>query len=145
MSGLVALLREHGEAIEADLRQHYHVRLNELFRPGGDLTWRELGVLVRQLPPDSRTRLALGQSDGLWTLGDHLTALAIDELRTANWQRANAGAKSVSKKPPPIDRPGVGKKAKRSAHDDPKRSAALDAARERARKRREDIAAGRIT
>lgn len=107
------------------------------------LTWRELGGYIRQLPPDSRTRLAMGDRDGLWGLAEHLQALTIDELRIANWQRSNEGVKESkqSKPPRPIDRPGT----KRTDKNSPERLAKRDAARTRARARREAIARGEIT
>ncbi|MFJ8760849.1 hypothetical protein [Streptomyces cyaneofuscatus] len=90
------------------------MRLSDLFRHchgcgGGQLTWRELGVLIRQLPGDARTRLALGDRDGLWGLAEQLQAAHLDTARIANWQRANAGVPEhqQSKPPPPLERPGV--------------------------------------
>jgi hypothetical protein len=89
------------------------VRLSDLFArdPAGRclLTWRELGVLVRQLPGGARTRLALGDTDSLWGLTEQLQALTVDELRNGNWQRANQGLKEheQSRRPDPIERPGV--------------------------------------
>ncbi|MFD0078237.1 hypothetical protein ACFVIY_38050 [Streptomyces sp. NPDC127166] len=76
------------------------------------LTWRELAVLIRQMPATARTRLALGDTDGLWGLGEHLQAQQIDELRVANWQRANEGLKrhEQSRPPDPIERPGTRRK-----------------------------------
>lgn len=147
--GLVRLLREHGEAVEADLRQHYHVRLNSLFRScrhcgGNELTWRELGVLVRQLPPDARTRIAQGDTDGLWGLSEHLQGLTIDELRVGNWQRANEGVKESkqSKKPKPVTRPGMGRASDKNS---PERVAKRHAAKRRAAERRSAISRGEIT
>lgn len=101
-------------------------------------------MLVRQLPAGARTRIAQGGIDGLWGLGEHLTALAIDELRTANWQRANEGRKrSEQTRPPrPIPRPGVGRRPDKNS---PERQARRADARRRAAQRRADIAAGRIT
>lgn len=102
-------------------------------------------MLVRQLPPRSRTRLATGDTDGVWGLQEHLTALAIDELRTANWQRSNEGVKpsKQTKAPRPIDRPGTGRK--RTDKNSPERVAKRRAALERAAERRRAIAAGEIT
>ncbi|MFI5808973.1 hypothetical protein [Streptomyces sp. NPDC051561] len=82
------------------------MRLSDLYR--GELSWRELGVLVRQLPAGARTRRALGDTDSMWGLGEHLQAAVIDELRVANWQRANSGLKAheQSKPPEPVERPG---------------------------------------
>ncbi|MEU0675482.1 hypothetical protein ABZ330_21825 [Streptomyces sp. NPDC006172] len=123
IAGLVGLLREHGEAVEADLREHYGVRLSDLFARDASgrclLTWRELGVLVRQLPGTARTRLALGDEDGLWGLAEQLQALQVDALRVANWQRANEGLKphEQSRPPEPIERPGIPKKRRITAAD----------------------------
>jgi len=124
------------------------VRLSDLFRrdtAGGRLlTWRELGVLVRQLPAGSRTRIAQGDTDSLWGLGEHLAAIVVDELRVANWQRANEGVKKgqQSKPPKPFPRPGV---ARKSDKNSPERQAKRADARRRARERRAAIAAGQIT
>lgn len=125
------------------------MRLSDLFRRDTAgrrlLTWRELAVLVRQLPAGARTRLAQGDADGLWGLGEHLTALAIDELRTANWQRANEGRKrsEQSKPPRPISRPGVGRRG--ADKNGPERQAKRADARRRAAERRAAIARGDIT
>lgn len=109
------------------------------------LTWRELGQLIRQLPPGARTRLALGDRDGIWGLGEHLAALAIDELRVANWQRANEGVKPSkrSKEPKPISRPGAGGR-KALDKNSPERVARRNAAKRRAAERRSAIARGDI-
>lgn len=40
-----------------------------------------------------------------WGITDYLLAEAIDTLRGANWQRANAGSKSPKPMPPPMHRP----------------------------------------
>lgn len=125
------------------------MRLGDLFaRDAGGrrlLTWRELGSYVRTLPPGARTRLARGDKDGLWGLGEHLQALTIDELRVANWQRENEGVKPSkrSKVPTPIGRPGTGRKS----HDknSPERIAARNRAKVRAAQRRSAIARGEIT
>ncbi|MFE9935845.1 hypothetical protein [Streptomyces hirsutus] len=107
------------------------------------LTWRELGGYIRQLPARARTRLAMGQTDGVWALQEHLQALTVDELRIANWQRSNEGVKeSKQTKPPkPMARPGVGR-----GHDknSPERIAKRKAALTRAADRRRALAAGEI-
>ncbi|MFF5451883.1 hypothetical protein ACFY40_11660 [Streptomyces sp. NPDC012950] len=101
---------------------------------------------MRQLPPGSRTALAQHGEDALWGLGEHLQALAIDELRVANWQRSNEGVKpgKQSKPPAPIDRPGV-KARKGLDKNSPERVARRKAAKERAAARRAAIARGEIT
>ncbi|MFW3473663.1 hypothetical protein ACN24M_20565 [Streptomyces microflavus] len=109
------------------------------------LTWRELGVLLRQLPARARTRIATGDEDGMWGLAEHLQGLTLDELRIANWQRSNEGVKASkqSKRPPPIPRPGT--KSKRVDKNSPERIARRNAAKRRAAERRSAIARGEIT
>lgn len=101
-------------------------------------------MYVRQLPATARTRLAMGQREGVWGLAEHLQALAIDELRIGNWQRANSGAKSgqQSPRPRPVPRPGTGPV---SREDDPERIAARKAGLQRAAERRAAIERGEIT
>lgn len=108
------------------------------------LTWRELGGYIRQLPPRARTRLAMGDTDGVWGLQEHLTALSIDELRIANWQRHNEGVKESkqSKPPKPVPRPGISRGRDKNS---PERVAKRKAALERAAARRRAIASGAIT
>ncbi len=142
-------MREHGEAVEADLRQHYGVRLRDLYLRDSDghrrMTWRELRCYIRQLPAGSRTRMVTGDEDSIWGLQEHLTAVVIDELRNANWQRANEGAEKSkqSPRPKPFPRPGVGEK-KAADRNSPERQAARERARHRAAERKQAIAAGQI-
>jgi hypothetical protein len=87
--------------------------------------------------------MAMGDTDGVWGLQEHLTALTIDELRIANWQRQNEGVKeSKQTRPPkPVPRPGITRRDKNSPERVAKRKAAL----ERAAERRRAIASGAIT
>lgn len=143
-------MREHGEALEADLRQHYGVRLRDLFLRDADghlrMTWRELRCYIRQLPPGARTRIVTGDEDSIWGLQEHLTAVVIDELRNANWQRANEGAEKGKQSPPPkpFPRPGVGGK-KTADKNSPDRREARARALRRAAERKQAIEAGLIT
>lgn len=142
-------MREHGEAVEADLREHYGVRLRDLHLRDAHghrlMTWRELRCYIRQLPSNARTRIATGDEDSIWGLQEHLTAVVIDELRTANWQRANEGAEKSkqSPHPKPFPRPGVGGK-KPADKNSPERQTARERARRRAAERKQAIAAGLI-
>ncbi|MFF5473326.1 hypothetical protein [Streptomyces achromogenes] len=142
-------MREHGEAVEADLREHYGVRLRDLFLRDADghqrMTWRELRCYIRQLPSTARTRIATGDDDSIWGLQEHLTAVVIDELRVANWQRANEGAEKSkqSPRPKPFPRPGVGGK-KAADKNSPERQAARQRALRRAADRKQAIAQGLI-
>jgi hypothetical protein len=82
---LLEVLRRHGDLVEADLQQQYGVDLSDLWR--GTLTLRRLWVLLRGLPSDSRTMLAVVGIDlPGWTLGDLLLARLIDETALMRWQ-----------------------------------------------------------
>ena len=86
IAGLHRLLAEHGEAIEADLARYYHRDLGEVFT--GTLTWRQLAVLVGNLPAGSALARALARDDAVWLdPAATLLAAAVEELRVANWQR----------------------------------------------------------
>lgn len=78
------------------------MRLGDLFT--GDLTWRQLGVYIRQLPRDSALARALAGDDHVWDLHAHLLAVAADALHVANWQRS---ARKGARPPKPIPRPGT--------------------------------------
>lgn len=110
------------------------------------MTWREFGVYIRQLPADARTRLAVGDEDGIWGLQEHLTAILIDETRNANWQRANEGAAKgkQSPHPKPFPRPGGSGKSDQSDKNSPQRKEARQRALRRAADRRRAIASGQI-
>ncbi len=66
------------------------------------LSWRRLGVLIANLPPESATvREIVGAEYGSWTTTDFLLAGVIDVLNGANWQRG--GGKGS--RPKPLPRP----------------------------------------
>lgn len=89
------------------MQRYYGTDLRDLFRPGSGLTWRRLRALVVNLPPDSALGRSISGPDSVWTLETQLLAALHDRLSEANWQRGNAGAKSPSRRPQPIPRPGV--------------------------------------
>ncbi|MCX4993856.1 hypothetical protein [Streptomyces longwoodensis] len=109
------------------------------------MTLRELRSYIRQLPAGARTRIAAGDKTGIWGLQEHLTAVVIDELRTANWQRANEGVekRKQSSPPKPVPRPGVG--GGRADKNSPERLRARQRALQRAAERKRALAAGEIT
>jgi hypothetical protein len=110
------------------------VRLRDLFT--GGLTWAELGIYIRGLPPTCRLRAALAE-DGrqAWTATEHLLADIWDVLAAANWQRGNAGQKQPGPRPKGYPRPG------QAGRDSAGRRKALAAARERAAAHRAATAA----
>ncbi|BAU83124.1 hypothetical protein SLA_2191 [Streptomyces laurentii] len=59
------------------------------------------------LPAESTLGRALAGEDAGWSLETQLLAALHDRLAEANWQRANEGTKSPSRRPTPLPRPGV--------------------------------------
>jgi hypothetical protein len=93
--------------------------LLELYR--GSLSWRELGVFVRHLPPDSATARSLRGSspeEDYWTPDRQLLATLVDAVRESTFAmiKLNGDPKKTSRlKPPdPIPRPGVQARAAKS-------------------------------
>lgn len=70
------------------------------------LTWRDLYVIVKNLPDTSALRREVLGDLGAWDVKAHLLAGIFDVLAVANWQR---GADQNAKKPERLDRPGVKK------------------------------------
>jgi hypothetical protein len=70
------LLREHTEAVEADLSRYYSLDLRDLWRFDSNgsrkLTYRMIQSRIRHLPFDAATTLALGGTG--WGLEHHLAA-----------------------------------------------------------------------
>lgn len=120
IAGLVDLIEQHGEAIDADLRHYYPgTTLGDLFT--GRLTFRQLAALIRNLPGDGTAvwrshRRAI--KDGAepvkvveppadyWTPDRMLLAGIDDTLRVLAWQNTADGRKGRNY-PTPIPRPGV--------------------------------------
>ncbi|WP_326792045.1 hypothetical protein OHA79_09595 [Streptomyces sp. NBC_00841] len=101
----MALIREHGEAIEADLGFRGYDLL-DMWR--GKLSPRKVNVLVRGLPPDSATRMAMNGGEPLWGRADHILADLVDATNSNTWVVANreASKKERSPFPDPYPRPG---------------------------------------
>ena len=90
IQGLYRILRDHGEAVEADLQRVYNIDLRDLV--SGALSWRRLRVLTEAMYGDTAR----------WGPTEHLLASAVDTLRSANWQRGQG----KGKRPKPVTRPG---------------------------------------
>jgi hypothetical protein len=58
-------LRDHADAVEADLQHYYHVDLADLWRSG--LSVRRLSVLISGLPQDSLTASAVSGIPREWS------------------------------------------------------------------------------
>lgn len=118
------------------------MRLRQLFT--GELTWRELGVYIRGLPPTSRLRVAMAGGTPQWTLSEHLLAGAVDLLAAANWQRGNSGRPRHEQSRPPkqLPRPTAPTEPGSAA---PEREAARQAALARAHAHRQAVSAAEST
>ncbi|MEU0670366.1 hypothetical protein ABZ508_33315 [Streptomyces lavendulocolor] len=89
--------------------------LLELYR--GEMSWRELRVFLRYLPPGSATARALNP-DNSWSLDQQLQATIADSVRelTHLTLLVNTDPKKRNRlKPPePIERPGIEPRRKKS-------------------------------
>jgi hypothetical protein len=119
---LAALVAAHREAFEADLIDR-GLDLRDLWRTGGRLTWRLLGVVYRHLPPQSATMTALrktipadvltSQSSDAdpaaapWSHDQMLAASQLDVLRLILHVLLAANGGNPGKPPAPTARPGV--------------------------------------
>lgn len=125
--GLVWLLREHGDALEADFQRYYGIDLIDLYR--GTLSPRKASVLALYLPPGAAVWQEAG-TDSAWDTTDYLLAEVVDTLKWANYQRA--GGKG--QKPEPLPRPAQLREIREKRRKAFDRAAAF---RERHRLRRE--------
>lgn len=106
--GLLSLIREHGDAIEADLAFRGYDLL-DLWR--GKLSPRKVDVLIRGLPADSATRMAMNERQPLWSRTDFILADLVDATNSVAWVSANKDVerRNQSKFPDPYPRPGADK------------------------------------
>lgn len=93
--------------------------LLELYR--GTLSWRELRIFLKFLPPDSATARAVRGStpdEDTWTLDRQLLAAAVDSVRENTFAMVKLHGdpkKTKRMKPPdPIERPGVQPRSQKS-------------------------------
>lgn len=125
-------LAEHGEAVEADLLRFYGLDLAEIGTLR--LSWRRLGVLIRQLPRDAATVQAAAGPTARWGDVEHLLAGIFDALNVHNWQYATVHAPKGKKpkRPKPLPRPGTQRAPSRRTQLTPAQiRARLDAQRRR--------------
>ncbi|MFD5308182.1 hypothetical protein [Streptomyces ardesiacus] len=91
--------------MEADLAFR-QVDLLDLWR--GKITPRKLDVMIRGLPPDSATRIAMNGKEPLWSRTDYILADLIDSNNAVAWLVANQDVPATRKStfPDPYPRPG---------------------------------------
>lgn len=116
IEGLVALINEHGEALDADLQHYYQIPLSDLAT--GRLTFRRLGALIRGLPGDGTAMWRAGRRTiapdakgspppaDFWTPDRDLLASVVDLLAVQVWQKTKDATKGRNA-PKPIQRPGI--------------------------------------
>lgn len=119
------LIAEYPRQLEYDLRAHCGVRLKDLWRDGGDLTYREVSVLFDGLPGECLTKTAIRDKltdeqladlarkrdgHGQWSHTD-LRLAAIEDLLgiIARGQRIVDDFK-------PVDRPGISRGRRRGGN-----------------------------
>lgn len=101
---LLALIWEHGEAVEYVLITH-GLRLRDV--GSTRFTWRDLLVIVKQSPASSALYRAVhGQEESEWTLQNHLLAGIGDSLAWLVWAKTEDAARKRNR-PRPIPRPGI--------------------------------------
>lgn len=74
----------------------------------GELTPRKVDVLIRGLPPDSATRIAMNKREPLWTRTDFLLADVVDATNANTWmvQNKDVPERNRAPFPEPYPRPG---------------------------------------
>lgn len=101
---LVALLEEHGEAVEYELIR-LGLRLRDL--PSRTFDWRDLWSIIKSLPEDSAIHRALEviDEDSIWTPHMMLTAEILDLAAYLVWFQTKDGQNGRNR-PKPYPRPG---------------------------------------
>jgi hypothetical protein len=105
MIGLLAVVRRHREAIEADLLRWYQLDIARHLG-GPSLTLRRLAALLRSLPDEAAFRRSAGV-ERPWTLTEHLLASVVDAVRVADHRNIQIRTKRRLAPPKPIPRPGA--------------------------------------
>jgi hypothetical protein len=112
--GVLSVLAESWDEIDADFRRHYHLDLADACWGGPDghgIGFRRLWALLVRLPLDS----SLARSRGwAWTHGDELAALAVEVAVNQHrpkgkpmWQYPRPGQPADSPAAPELDRAAV--------------------------------------
>ena len=85
---LVYLLREHGEALEADFQRVYELDLLDLYR--GRISPRKAALLALKLPAGSAVWQEMG-GPLAWTSQDYFAAAQLHAQQVANWMQTKDG------------------------------------------------------
>lgn len=103
---LPALIREHGDEIEADLGFR-GIDLLDMYR--GTLSPRKVALYIRALPPDSATRIAMNGGQWPWSQTDYILADLVDATLGVAYQVAHKDVPKHNRSPypDPYPRPGA--------------------------------------
>lgn len=106
-SALAELIDKFGEQILADLQSEYGVNLVQALKPGGGHSPKTILVLVRQLPPESRTTAAMrgGEQFNGWGVDRYLLTSVIDAINYNTYALVASNSKKKPKEPQPAYRP----------------------------------------
>lgn len=83
------------------------------------MSWRRLAVLIQGLARTPGTLLHRKLAGDDWTLDQHLLALVVDRLSTANWQRQGKRGAARPKPVSPLAQDKAGEKAGDTSGRDP--------------------------
>jgi len=105
--GLVELIKEGGEALEALEYELIGRRLRLRDVGGRKFNWRDLYVIIRHLPQDSamHRRLQVIDEDSIWTPEMMVTAEVVDLVAYLVWFQTKDG-QAGRNRPKPLPRPG---------------------------------------
>ncbi|MFI6052775.1 hypothetical protein ACIBCO_22170 [Streptomyces violascens] len=102
-------MREHSDALEADLLEFFSVDLLDLWT--GRLSLRRLHVLISSLlaRQGAGALVAAIDESAIWTHEAHILARISDALEAANWLfiSANSTSDNTLDAPEPMWRPGI--------------------------------------
>lgn len=93
MISLLRLLREHPDAVEADLSRYHQLDLRGLLAVPQTLTRRQVIVRLRHLPEDSAVKVALRGND--WTREHQL----LDQIRMQTAASGGAPVENIEPHP----------------------------------------------
>lgn len=112
----VYAIREHGDALEADLLEFFGVDLLDVWRRR--LSLRRIGVLIKSLlrKPGRSTLLMEMEEATEWSTTDHLLARVSDALELSNYLFIKANSSENAEEipvPESLPRPGKAEEAKK--------------------------------
>jgi hypothetical protein len=105
----------------SDFREYYNLRLTDVYRFDGSLPVWEAAILMKQLPPSSRTMAALqgGREYWGWDVDRYMLAALLDAMNINTYAFVSANSKKKVKAPVAIPRPGDAERKALEAQNNP--------------------------